>query len=321
MGKTMTSSKHDLLSMGDLSARDLDRLLTDARRLKARRGPVRRLAGKTLGMIFEKPSTRTSVSFAVAMYELGGHVLTLNAQNLQIRRGETMADTARTLSRYLSGLMMRANRHGDVEELARYADIPVINGLTDKEHPCQVLADLQTAMEAFHCRKTSDLKKLRFAYVGDGNNMTHSWMLAAGTLGLSFVAATPPGYAPERSYVENAQRLARASGGKVEVVHDPRAAARGADVLYTDVWTSMGQEDEMERRLKVFRPYQVNDELLSRASRRAIVMHCLPAHRGEEITAAVLEGPQSVVFQQAENRLHVQKAVLKKFLGGRAKKS
>lgn len=311
----MSEQKNDLLSLGDLSARDIDRLLTQARRLKARRGPVRRLAGKTLGMIFEKPSTRTSVSFAVAMYELGGHVLTLNAQNLQIRRGETMADTARTLSRYLSGLMMRANRHGDVEELARYADIPVINGLTDKEHPCQVLADLQTVLEAFHFAKTTDLKKLRFAYVGDGNNMTHSWMLAAGVLGLSFVAASPTGYSPEKSYIDAARRLARLSGGSVEVTQDPQAAARGADVLYTDVWASMGQEDEVEKRRKVFRPFQINEALVARASRRAIVMHCLPAHRGEEITASVLEGPRSVVFDQAENRLHIQKAILLRALG------
>ncbi|HMU95662.1 MAG TPA: ornithine carbamoyltransferase [Elusimicrobiota bacterium] len=312
----MTHAKHDLLSMAALSASDIDGLLTEARRLKARRRPEQRLAGKTLGMIFEKPSTRTSVSFAVAMVELGGHALTLDARNLQIGRGETMADTARTLSRYLSGLMMRANRHADVEELALHADIPVINGLTDKEHPCQVLADLQTALEAFRLKKTADLRRLRFAYVGDGNNMTHSWMLAAGVLGLQFVAATPAGYAPDADVQKKAAALARASGGSVEVARDPAAAVRGADVVYTDVWTSMGQEAEAEKRRSVFRPYQINDQLLSRAAPRAVVMHCLPAHRGEEITAAVLEGPRSVVFDQAENRLHVQKAVLLHCLGG-----
>ncbi len=310
------SLKHrDLLSMADLTAPEMDALLTEARRLKKSRRPERRLAGKTLGMIFEKPSTRTSVSFAVAMYELGGHALTLDAQNLQIRRGESMADTARTLSRYLAGLMMRAHRHADVEELARHADVPVINGLTEKEHPCQVLADLMTALEAFRLKKTADLRTLRIAYVGDGNNMTHSWMLAAGILGLRFIAATPEGYAPAPAAASRARELARASGGTIEIVRDPAEAVRGADMVYTDVWTSMGQEAEAEKRRTIFRPYQVNDALLAHAARRAVVMHCLPAHRGEEITAAALEGPRSVVFDQAENRLHVQKAVLLRTLG------
>lgn len=311
----------DFLSMADLSAADIGDILSTAARLKARRAPSRALAGKSLGMIFQKPSTRTAVSFAVAMYEMGGLALTLSEQQLQLKRGETLADTARTLSRYLAGIMIRANRHEDVEILARYADVPVINGLTDKEHPCQVLADLLTVMESFKLKNTSGLKKLHIAYVGDGNNMAQSWMLAAALLGLRFTVACPHGYEPEKDFQIQAFRLSKQSGARVAVVQDPREAVTGAHVVYTDVWTSMGQEEEAEKRRDIFRPYQVNESLMDLAHPKAVVLHCLPAHRDEEITAAVLEGPQSVVFQQAENRLHVQKAVLKKFLGGRAKKS
>lgn len=311
----------DFLSMADLSAADIAGILTTASRLKARRGPSRSLAGKSLGMIFQKPSTRTAVSFAVAMYEMGGLALTLSEQQLQLKRGETLADTARTLSRYLAGIMIRANRHEDVEILARYADVPVINGLTDKEHPCQVLADLLTVMEAFKLKKTAGLKKLHIAYVGDGNNMAQSWMLGASLLGLRLTVACPHGYEPEKEFQIQAFRLSKQSGARVEVVQDPREAVTGAHVVYTDVWTSMGQEEEAEKRRDIFRPYQVNESLMDLAHPKAVVLHCLPAHRDEEITAAVLEGPQSVVFQQAENRLHVQKAVLQKFLGGRSRKS
>ncbi|MBL0058615.1 MAG: ornithine carbamoyltransferase [Elusimicrobia bacterium] len=310
----------DFLSMADLSAREIEDILGTARRLKARRSPSRALAGKSLGMIFQKPSTRTAVSFAVAMYEMGGLALTLNEQQLQLRRGETLADTARTLSRYLAGIMIRAHRHEDVEILARTADVPVINGLTDKEHPCQVLADLLTIMESFKLKNAAGLKKLRIAYVGDGNNMVHSWMLAAGLLGLRFTVACPSGYEPGKDFQIQAAALCRKSRGQVEVLRDPREAVRGAHVIYTDVWTSMGQEEEAEKRREIFRPYQVNEALLDLAHSKAVVLHCLPAHREEEITASVLEGPRSVVFQQAENRLHVQKAVLAKFLGGRARR-
>lgn len=313
----MTIARKDFLSMADLSAQDIDDLLSTGRFLKGRRGPSQALSGKTLGMIFQKPSTRTAVSFAVSMYELGGFALTLNDQQLQIGRGETMADTARTLSRYLAGIMIRARRHDDVAELARSATIPVLNGLTEKEHPCQVLADLLTAMESFKLKRSADLRKLKFAYVGDGNNMAQSWMLAGALLGLDLSVASPEGYQPHREFQQQAAVLSRASKARVVVTTDPVQAVSKADVLYTDVWASMGQEAEADRRRQVFRPFQLNAALLGKAAKRAIVMHCLPAHRDEEITADVLEGPRSVVFEQAENRLHVQKAVLLKFLGRR----
>ncbi len=302
--------------MADLEPEVLLRLLESARGLKARRRPRTDLRGKTLGMIFQKPSTRTSVSFAVAMYELGGFPFT--AQELQMKRGESLADTARTLSRYVSGIMIRANRHGDVEELARHASVPVINGLTDKEPPCQVLADLFTLWEVFKLRKAGDLKGLRVAYVGDGNNMAQSWMLAAGLLGMELTVCSPEGYDPERESVEKAQALHARNGGRLVFERDPLKAADGARALYTDVWASMGKEEERDRRKQVFAGYQVNEKLLSAARPDAVVMHCLPAHRGEEITDGVLDGPRSVVFQQAENRLHVQKAVLLRYLGGKA---
>jgi len=311
----------DFLSMADLSAAEITDILAIAKRLKARRVPSRALLGKSLGMIFQKPSTRTAVSFAVAMYEMGGLALTLSEQQLQLKRGETLADTARTLSRYLAGIMIRAHRHEDVEILARYADVPIINGLTDKEHPCQVLADLLTVMEAFRVKSPADLKKFHIAYVGDGNNMAQSWMLGAAILGLHFTAACPRGYEPDKDFQIQALRLSKRSGARVAVVEDPREAVAGAHVVYTDVWTSMGQEEEAEKRRDIFRKFQVNESLMEMAHPKAIVLHCLPAHREEEITASVLEGPQSVVFQQAENRLHVQKAVLQKFLGGRSKSS
>jgi ornithine carbamoyltransferase len=307
----------DFLSMADLTADEIADLLIDAARLKKNRRPSQALAGKSLGMIFQKPSTRTAVSFAVAMYELGGLALTLSEQQLQLKRGETLADTARTLSRYLAGIMIRAHRHDDVEVLARYADVPVINGLTDREHPCQVLADLLTVMEGFRLKNVAGLKKLSIAYVGDGNNMAQSWLLASALLGLELTVASPKGYAPAVDIQRQAAALSARSGGRIRCVVDPQDAAAGAHVIYTDVWTSMGQEAEAVQRRKLFRSYQVNDALLKRADSSAIVLHCLPAHRDEEITAGVLEGPQSMVFQQAENRLHVQKAVLKKFLACR----
>jgi ornithine carbamoyltransferase len=305
----------DLISMADLSAADIAGILKTARSLKKSRGLRSDLRGKTLGLIFQKPSTRTSVSFSVAMYELGGFVLTLDGQNLQIKRGETMADTARTLSRYLSGIMIRANLHADVQELARHATVPVVNGLTDKEHPCQVLADLQTILEVFKAATPAALKGLPVAYVGDGNNMTHSWLLAAGILGMTLSVSCPEGYDPAREFVDKAAALCRKSGGRIVYQRDPRAAVKDASVIYTDVWTSMGQEAEAARRREVFKPYQVNAALLAEARKNAVVMHCLPAHRGEEISAEVLDGPRSVVFDQAENRLHVQKAVLLHCMG------
>lgn len=292
--------------MEDLSPAGIAALMKEAKAMKAARRPSGRLKGKTLGMIFQKPSTRTAVSFSVAMFELGGMSLPMNAQDLQTKRGESWADTARTLSRYVSVIMIRANSHADVLELARYSGVPIINGLTDKEHPCQVLADLFTLMEVFRAPTPAALKDKRILYIGDGNNMTHSWMILAALVGLDLVVCTPSGYAPERAFVEKAARL----GGRIRYEGDPQKAAQGASVIYTDVWASMGKEAEHEHRKNVFQPYQVNDALLSRARPDAVVMHCLPAHRGEEITESVIDGPRSVVFQQAENRLHVQKAIL-----------
>ncbi len=299
--------KHkDFLSIADLTSAEISKLLDVARQLKIHRHRSADLKGKTLGMIFQKPSTRTAVSFSVGMYELGGYSLPLNARDLQLKRGESMADTARTLSRYLSGIMIRADRHRDIQELAQHASIPVINGLTEKEHPCQVMADLLTVMEAFELHKTKELKDIRVAYVGDGNNMTHSWMLAAGLLGFTLVVSCPEGYDPEKEYIQKAS----AFGDHVVLERDPQKAVAEASVIYTDVWASMGKEEETDRRKQIFKPYQVNEALVALAKKDAVVMHCLPAHREEEITNAVLEGPQSIVFEQVENRLHIQKAIL-----------
>ena len=259
------------------------------------------LPGRTLGMIFQKSSTRTRVSFEVGIAELGGHGLYLAASDLQLGRGETLRDTATVLSRYLHGLMIRTFAQADVEELARHATIPVINGLTDSSHPCQALADVMTIRERF-----GRLEGVRVAYLGDGNNVCASLMVGCAKLGAECVAATPEGYEPE----ERALELAREAGGSPELTHDPRAAAEGADVLYTDVWTSMGQEEERERRLKDLWGFGIDEELVRLAGENAIVLHCLPAHYGEEIAESVLYGPQSAVWDQAENRLHSQKALM-----------
>jgi len=306
--------KKDLLSIEDLTQVEIVSLLESTRALKAQRGPVRDLQGKSLGMIFQKPSTRTAVSFAVAMYELGGLPLFLNAQDLQLKRGESLGDTAKTLSRYLSGIMIRANKHSEVEELAKHATLPVINGLTDKEHPCQVLGDLFTILEVFKLKDPRQLKNYRVAYVGDGNNVAQSWMLAAGLLGMELVVCSPEGYLPEKEFIARASAVCGKSGGKVLYEKDPKTAVAGAAVIYTDVWASMGKDEEHDRRKQVFSSYQVNETLLQNAGKNAVVMHCLPAHRGEEITDGVMDGPRSVVFDQAENRLHVQKAVLLQYL-------
>jgi ornithine carbamoyltransferase len=276
-------------------------LAEELKELRRRREEHHLLPGRTLGMIFQKPSTRTRVSFEVGIYELGGIGLYLSAADLQLGRGETIKDTAHVLSRYLDAIMIRTFAQSDVEELAHHASIPVINGLTDSSHPCQALADAMTIRERF-----GRLAGLRVAYLGDGNNVCASLMVACAKLGADFVAATPPGYRPEERVVE----LARAAGGNVELIDDPREAARGADVLYTDVWTSMGQDEERERRLRDLAGYGIDAGLLGLASERAIVLHCLPAHYGEEIAEDVLYGPQSAVWDQAENRLHAQKALL-----------
>ncbi len=295
--------------MADLSQKEIWDVLLMAKNLK-KKPFSRKLHGRSIGLIFQKPSTRTSVSFAVGITQLGGHPLILNADILQIKRGESPRDTGRVLSRYLDAIVIRANRHEDVIEMAGFADIPLISGLTDKEHPCQVLADLLTIMEHRKMKHPRELAGFRVAYLGDGNNMAHSWMLAAGSLGMHLRLACPKGFFPLVGYQEKSNALAKKSKGKIEILTDPMAAAKGAQALYTDVWASMGQESEIQSRKQIFAPFQLNSHVLSAAAPKALVMHCLPAHRGEEITEELLEGPQSVVFDQAENRLHVQKAVL-----------
>lgn len=304
----------DLLSIHDLTAEEVYKILDVAKELKVRQkaGIVHHLLkGKTLGMIFQKSSTRTRVSFEVGMYQLGGTALFLSGQDLQIGRGEPIKDTARVMSRYLDGVMIRTFSHEDVKEFAAYADIPVINGLTDLLHPCQALTDLLTIQE----HKGKQLEGLKLAYVGDGNNMAHSLMFGCAKVGMHFVAAVPEGYGPNAEIVADATKDARATGASVNVLHDPFAAVKDADILYTDVWASMGQEMEYEERCKRFKAYQINSGLLKLANPQAIVMHCLPAHRGEEIAGDVLEQNAQVIFDEAENRLHVQKAIMALTMG------
>ncbi len=256
-------------------------------------------------MIFAKSSTRTRVSFEVGMLQLGGHALFMSTQDMQLKRGETIHDTAKTLSRYVDGIMMRTYSHKDVLEMAEHATIPVINGLTDLSHPCQALTDIFTIIE-----KKGKPAGLKIVYLGDGDNVANSLALIAGKLGLHMVLCIPPGYEPDKGIIKEAQGLANNSGAKLELTNDPQAAASDADILYTDVWTSMGKEQEREERLRIFKPYQLNSRLLAKAKPDCMVMHCLPAHRGEEITDEVMASQQNISFDQAENRLHVQKAIL-----------
>jgi ornithine carbamoyltransferase len=297
--------KRDLLTIRDLSAEEIHQLIKRAQEMKQERQTEKlrlTLPGRILGLIFIKPSTRTRVSFETAMYRLGGQCVFMTATDLQISRHEPLADTARVLSRYLDALVIRTFAQQDVEELAHHATIPVINGLTDRFHPCQVLSDLLTIQE-----KRGNLENLCVAWIGDGNNVAHSWINAAARLGFTLYLACPREYLPEKDIMEWAKREGR---GKIHVVHDPKAAVGSADVLYTDVWASMGQEAETEERKKIFRFFQINEELLAAAPAHAIVLHCLPAHRGEEITDSVMEGPQSAVFDQAGNRMFLQMALL-----------
>jgi len=298
----------DFTRVAGWSGAELERTLDLADELKEqqrRREPHHLLPGRTLGMIFQKPSTRTRVSFEVGIAQLGGTGLYLSAGDLQLGRGETLKDTATVLSRYLDAILIRTFTQEDVEELARHASIPVINGLTDSAHPCQALADVMTIRE-----RLGRLEGVRLTYLGDGNNVCASLMVAAAKLGLSFRAATPNGYEPSADAVEIAREAAAESGATIELVTDPREAAAGADVLYTDVWTSMGQEDERERRLRDLAGFGIDEALVGLANEDAIVLHCLPAHYGEEITEDVLYGPRSAVWDEAENRLHAQKALL-----------
>jgi len=299
----------NLLSISDLSLTEIVELLDMADELKAKRASgmvVEKLKNKSLAMIFEKSSTRTRISFEVAMNELGGHPLYLNYRDLQLGRGETIGDTAQVMSRYVHGIMARVNSHNTLVELGEYASVPVINALSDLEHPCQLLADLMTIREY-----KGRLEGLKFAWIGDGNNVCNSAILAAAITGMQMSVGCPKGYEPDQDIVDRAREM----GGSVEIVPDPKDAARDADILYTDVWISMGDEDEREQRMHDLGPYQINDALLDVAKDDVMVLHCLPAHRGEEITNEVLTGPHSAILDEAENRLHAQKALLIKLMG------
>jgi ornithine carbamoyltransferase len=282
--------KKDLLSLKDLKKEDIEKIFEIAKKLKGKR--TKNLFEKTLILYFEKPSTRTVVSFYVAMVELGGDAVFLTPREMQIGRGETIADTAKVLSRYADGIVARTYKHKTIADLAKYATIPVINGLSDMYHPCQILADLFTALEK---RKTLDL---RYAWIGDGNNVCNSWIEAAKIMNLSLNVATPKGYEPKEKL------------GKVKLTHDPEEAAKDADVIMTDTWVSMGEEKEEKIRDRVFKPFQVNSKLVKLAKKDYLFMHCLPAHRGYEVTKEIIDGKHSIVFDEAENRLHVQKAIL-----------
>jgi len=301
-------SGRDFLSMDDLTAEEIRAVLERSgdlkRRLHAGESPPV-LAGKTLAMIFEKPSLRTRVTFEVGMRQLGGHAIYLSPQDIQLGTRESTPDVARNLSRWVNGVMARTFAHRTVQDLAEYATVPVINGLSDREHPCQILGDLLTIQD--HARR---LNGVRVAWVGDGNNVCHSLLLGGAKVGIHLAVATPPGYEPANEIISRARSLAAKSGGSISVGHDPNEAVRGVDIIYTDVWVSMGQEATRAERLKAFAGFQVDSALLRAAGPQAKVMHCLPAHRGEEITDEVLDGPQSIVLDQAENRLHAQKGLL-----------
>ncbi|MEK6679626.1 MAG: ornithine carbamoyltransferase [Nitrospirota bacterium] len=298
----------DLLTINALTAEEIEDILTLSAELKKKQKNRQMdcpLIGRTLGMFFEKPSTRTRVSFEVGIYQLGGQAIVLPVSDLQIGRGETIADTARVLSRYIDAIVIRTFEHKIVEEWAGHASIPVINGLTDMHHPCQALADVFTIKE-----KKGSLKGLKLTYIGDGNNVAHSLIEICAKTGVDISLACPKGYEPDKKIVKDAIEDAKRQGSSINIIADPIKAANNADILYTDVWASMGQEKEHKKRLKIFKDYQLNKKLLKSAKPDALVMHCLPAHRGEEITEEVLEGTNSVIFDQAENRLHTQKAVM-----------
>jgi ornithine carbamoyltransferase len=296
----------DFLQISDYSAKEIDRLFAIAESMRAGKYRKKPLAGKSLAMIFMKSSTRTRVSFEVGAWQLGGHALFLSPRDVQLGRGEPIADTARVLSRYVDGIMIRTFAHSEIEELARYADVPIINGLTDLVHPCQVLADVLTVRQHL-----GGYKGKRVAWIGDGNNMANSWLNAAYVLGFELTLACPEGYDPNPMILQRA-----ASRAKVRIVRDPAEAADKADVVNTDVWASMGQEEEQTIREKAFKGYRVDESIMKRAKEDAIFLHCLPAHRGEEVAAEVIDGPQSRVWDEAENRLHIQKAIMAVLMGG-----
>lgn len=309
--------KHkDLISIHDLSASDVAKIFDVAKKMKKNPGKYRKaLEGQTLAMIFEKSSTRTRVSFEVGMYQLGGHALFLSSRDIQLGRGETIHDTAKVLSRYVDGIMARTFAHKTVTDLGEFASVPIINGLTDLLHPCQGLTDYFTAYE-----KLGKLKGRKIAYLGDGNNMAHSLMYGAPKVGMDITIATPKGYEPNPEVVEIAMADAKKARTKIVLTNDLEEAVKGADVVETDVWASMGQEDEAEKRVNDFEGWMVDAALMKKAKRSAIFMHCLPAHRGEEVAAEVADGKQSVIFDEAENRLHVQKAVMYLLMKNRKKR-
>jgi ornithine carbamoyltransferase len=307
--------RRHLITLEDLSAVEIAELFEVASGLKAKRRqglPHAVLAGKTLAMIFDKPSLRTRVTFEAGMTQLGGHAIYLAPADIRLGERETVQDAARNLERWVDGIVARTFSHQMVERLASYARIPVINGLTDAHHPVQILCDLFTLWE-----RRRALHDLKVVFVGDGNNVCHSWLQGAAKMGMRFALACPAGYEPDPAVLARAQEHAKGSGAQLLVARDPLEAVRGADVVYTDVWTSMGQEEERLRRLRDFQGYQVDRRLMQQAKPDAVVMHCLPAHRGEEISDEVMDGAQSIVFDQAENRLHMQKAVLVRLLGGK----
>ena len=299
--------KH-LITLNDVTPEEIEQLFTLAAKLKAdlKNGiehPL--LKGKTLGMIFSKSSTRTRVSFEVGMYQLGGFPIFLSSGDIQLGRGETIRDTAQVLSRYIDGIMIRTFKHSDVEGLAEYGTIPVINGLTDLMHPCQILADLFTVYE-----RKGKLQGLKLAYVGDGNNVANSLLHGCAKTGMDIAVATPEGYGCDKNIIEEAKAAAAKSGSRIVLTEDPEEAVKDADAVYTDTWVSMGQEAEKQARIKIFTPYQVNDRLFSMAREDAVFLHCLPAYRGLEVDGSVIDGPNSIVFEEAENRLHMQKAIM-----------
>ena len=298
----------DFISMLDITKDELEELLklTEVLKEKQKKGEIfEPLKGKTLALIFEKPSTRTRVSFEVGVIQLGGHGIYMDTRSSQLGRGEPIKDTARVLSRYVDGIVIRTFEQERIIELGRYSKVPVINALSNEEHPCQILADLFTIKE--YCR---NLKGLKVAFLGDGNNVCNSWLIGAAMTGINFYAATPKRYEPSEFYIEKAREIAKTTGAEIVITNDPVEAVKEANIVYTDVWASMGQEEEAEKRKEIFMPYQVNSELLKHAKPDVLFMHCLPAHRGEEVTEDVIESCRSIVWDQAENRLHTQKALL-----------
>ncbi|GIP47401.1 ornithine carbamoyltransferase [Paenibacillus sp. J53TS2] len=310
---SMNLSGRDFIELTDYTTEEIHYLIDLAIELKRKQKngeEYQPLKGKTVGLIFEKSSTRTRVSFEVGTYQLGGHALFLSKNDIQLGRGETIADTAGVMSRYLDGIMIRTFGHDKVVDLARYATVPVINGLSDLAHPCQVLADYQTLYEY-----KGTLQGLKLAYIGDGNNMAHSLMIGGAKLGVHVSVASPEGYEPDPQIVADAQEIAKATGAVIEVVRDPKAAVQDADAIYTDVWASMGFEEEQKAREFAFRDYQVDEQLARHAKPDYVFMHCLPAHRGEEVSEGVIDGEHSIIFDQAENRLHAQKALMAALMG------